>query len=266
MASLLYFIGANFNGFYNGSILIDKINEITILKKILFLNFTKEFPHMSIDILKDIVSNNNVKVYIKQIILDNIADESKILIIKSLLLFILISYILSKIINFIIGIFLYTPLTLGYKRMYLNTFNNKQIKITDIIYYFNKDYLRTITKILIIQLEIFIKYLLFFIPGIIINLKYYFIRYIYIENTDLTAKQIKAKSKKITHGYKKNIFLKNVQFLLLKILVIIISVLLSTCTCMFSIIIGLFILCYIENYKQLYFIVVYKNLWKKVDL
>lgn len=123
-----------------------------------------------------------------------------------------------------LAFFIMCFLCIGFKKNVLNCIQNKEIKIESVFDYYKYCIpafcLKVCTYLLIALWS-----LLFIVPGIIIGLNYSFAPYIFCENVEIGTLECLNESKKLTYGYRGEIFL----IYLIQTLLIILIALFSYC-------------------------------------
>lgn len=123
-------------------------------------------------------------------------------------------YILVTFPALVLGIFTTYPLKIGLARYCLNIANEEHFELSQLFSpYKEKTFLKQGLSLFTTELIISLWYFLFIIPGIIKSYQYFFVPIILAENPDMTGKQARELSKKITDGYKMELFVLDLSFI-----------------------------------------------------
>ncbi len=141
--------------------------------------------------------------------------------IVTFLVYMLISGIVSSMheLGSIISLVISGPFAMGLAHFSLNLSRNQEAKIEQIFDGF-KDFKRTLLTYLLMLWNIFIRLLLFIVPGIIASFWYTMSFYILAENREITPKEALEKSKTMMDGYKLKFFYLGLRLLPLLLLCI----------------------------------------------
>lgn len=122
--------------------------------------------------------------------------------------------VLDMAAKIILNIFVKNPVEVGeclFMRKNLNEDNKGMV--ADILYAFDHNYVYHVKNMLVVNLIIFVNYLLFLVPGIIKNYQYRLVPYLLAEHADLSPKQAMEISNKMMKGQKKKAFLLDLSFI-----------------------------------------------------
>ncbi len=104
------------------------------------------------------------------------------------------------------------PLTLGTAKVVLSMTKGNGVQFDDLFSGFSQ-FGQSVILYLMIAIFTFLWSLLFFIPGIIKGLSYSMAYYILAENPNMTASEALDESKRITTGYKGDLFILQLSFI-----------------------------------------------------
>ena len=111
------------------------------------------------------------------------------------------------------------PMTAGLILYYLNFTRGKEFDIHDLFAYYDKRILNLVLLEIVIGLFTFLWSLLFIIPGIIAALSYSMSMYIFVDETKTDTMEIINESKRLTKGYKWDLVVFHLSFILWDMLV-----------------------------------------------
>lgn len=125
------------------------------------------------------------------------------------------------LISLAFGFFVINPLIVGHKRFYLeNRIENSYFE--SLFFAFNKnDYLNIVKVMLLKDLYGTLWTLCFIIPGLIKNYEYQMIPYLLAENPTLDSDVAFAMTKEMTNGYKMDLFILDLSFILWELFAVI---------------------------------------------
>lgn len=129
-----------------------------------------------------------------------------------------------------ITVFVTNPVQVGYRRFFMRNRSN-QGKFVDLFSAFSSKYLNIVKGMFTTNLIIMGWTFLFIIPGIVKAYQYFFVPFILSENPDISGARAREISKKMTDGYKFQIFVLELSFIGWILLAALISVPLALLTC-----------------------------------
>jgi uncharacterized membrane protein len=115
--------------------------------------------------------------------------------------------------SFLMAIFLYPPIIVGYSSFALRIYRGQQGDISDMFRTSFFNYWRKVGGMLWMYLFTFLWSLLFVIPGIVKALAYFMTPYILAECPNVTATDALKLSMRMTYGYKGEIFVMGLSFI-----------------------------------------------------
>ena len=115
------------------------------------------------------------------------------------------------------AVFISGPLSIGLSSVNLNA-NAGDGKLRDVFNPFRVNYKKNITVMLMVGVKVFLWTLLLIIPGIIKAISLSFVQYIVVENPDMEASEILKLSERMTDGYKLDLVMLRLSFVLWHIL------------------------------------------------
>jgi uncharacterized membrane protein len=136
----------------------------------------------------------------------NDGENMVVLILGSIFMF-LIAIVISGGLSLLIA-----PVTLGHNKVYLNLTEGEAPDLNVLFSEFSRLKEAAIMT-LIIAVKTMLWSFLFFIPGIVASLKYSQAYYILAENPGMTANEAIEESKRMTDGYKMDLFITSLSFI-----------------------------------------------------
>ncbi|MBE6870607.1 MAG: DUF975 family protein [Ruminococcaceae bacterium] len=123
-------------------------------------------------------------------------------------------YILFTFLALVLGILTTYPLKIGFTKYCLNIANEEHFELSQLFSpYKEKTFIEQSLAMFTTELIINLWSLLFIIPGIIKSYQYAFVPMLLAENPNMTGKQARELSKKITDGYKMELFVLGLSFI-----------------------------------------------------
>lgn len=138
------------------------------------------------------------------------SDYSFIIPLNSLLVMIFFS---SLALNFAMYFFIRNIFRIGQAKYFIDASHGRSELGSLVHFYRNGKWLSVSKNLFIVDLNIFLWSLLFLIPGIIKTYEYILVPYILAENPDMSAKEAKQLSSRMTDGYKAEIFVLGLSFI-----------------------------------------------------
>ncbi len=117
----------------------------------------------------------------------------------------------ASLLIFVIGL-VRSVIEVGYQRFCLRTWRGQEAGYGDLFDEF-AHFLKVIWLTILLGIFIFLWSLLFIIPGIIAAYRYSFAYYILIDNPEMSAIECIRESKRLTKGYKNQLFVLDLSFL-----------------------------------------------------
>ena len=110
-------------------------------------------------------------------------------------------------------LFLIGPISMGTNYMFYKVYKGEKVQLKDMFAAFTADtYLRAVETYGLVFLFTFLWCLLFYVPGIVKAYSYSMAPYIIMEDKNITPMEAINKSKRMTYGYKGDIFLMGMSF------------------------------------------------------
>lgn len=126
-------------------------------------------------------------------------------------------YFIGIILTVLIG----SPITVGAIHFFQKN-RKEKAEISEIFFTFkNGTFLNVAVTLLLEGIYIALWAILFIIPGIVKSYEYYFIPYIMAENPDIDRREAFAMSKRMTNGFKWDVFVFELSFILWDLLVVV---------------------------------------------
>ena len=104
-------------------------------------------------------------------------------------------------------VIIFMPLSVGLIRYILKIIRDEEVKFDEIFVYYDRRIFIVFGVGFLVSLISVLWAFLFIVPGVIAYLSYSFCNYILVDNDDMNVMEILAESKRLTDGYKGDIFL-----------------------------------------------------------